>query len=388
MLKTIVEIATETIGTETGLLMLINEEKNVLEIHEQRGYPEGKLPAQIPLDAGIVAKVIENKSSVITSDFTSSHQYAGYRRFGFETESCLLTPILLKEKVIGLVFLGNKLNHDFFTAGNEKLLTALCNQAAIFIENVRLFEESLAQHRLQQQLKIAHDIQTSLLPSQPPEIPGFDLYGISVPAVDVGGDYFDYIELRDERWGVVVGDVAGKGVPAALLMTTTRSMLRSQAYLEKTSSRMLTKLNDQLVKEDIPDRFVTMIYAILEPDSREIRFSCAGHDPLLVYHGSENKFREYHPKGLVLGIMPDQQYEELKINPGDGDIALIYTDGITEALNDRNEEFGLQGLKDIVEKHHELSAHEIADEVLKAVRRFSHDCSQHDDITLMVIKRL
>jgi phosphoserine phosphatase RsbU/P len=281
-------------------------------------------------------------------------------------------------KLIG-VFTASHTELDGFPAEQLRLLQALCGYVAVAVHNARRFQEE--QHLRQEMSREANEarkIQQALLPRCSPFIPGFAISGLSTPAGAVGGDWYDFIPFEDGRWGLVLADVAGKGTAAALLMSATRGMLRSLATA-CCPSEVLTKLNQLLVSDFPSGRFVTMLYAILDPATRELRFSSAGHLRPLLIEDSQARFLETE-RGLPLGIGLGE-YSEAQVHLAEGSRLLFYSDGITEATNPDEEEYGAQRLE-----QHFRRADASAESILQDVRTFANGAGLHDDATVILVK--
>ncbi len=301
------------------------------------------------------------------------------------TLSEVAIPLHVDGKLIG-VFTASHPELDAFPAEQLRLLQALCSYVAVAVHNARRFQQErreLQQERrereeMSREANEARKIQQALLPRSSPYIPGFVVSGLSTPAGAVGGDWYDFIPFDDGRWGLVLADVSGKGTAAALLMSATRGMLRSLATA-CCPSEVLTKLNELLVNDFPSGRFVTMIYAILDPASRVLRFASAGHLRPLLIEDSHAQFLDTE-RGLPLGIGTGT-YSEAQVQLAPGSRLLFYSDGITEATNPEGDEYGAERL----ETHFRQSdASEVS--ILEDVRRFANGAGLHDDATVILLK--
>jgi sigma-B regulation protein RsbU (phosphoserine phosphatase) len=293
------------------------------------------------------------------------------------TLSEVAIPLQVDGKLIG-VFTASHTELDAFSAEQLRLLQALCGYVAVAVHNARRFQEE--QHLRQEMSREANEarkIQQALLPRSSPLIPGFTISGLSTPAGAVGGDWYDFIPFDDGRWGLVLADVSGKGTAAALLMSATRGMLRSLASA-CCPSEVLMKLNQLLVNDFPSGRFVTMVYAILDPATRVLRFSSAGHLRPLLIENSQARFLETE-RGLPLGIGLGE-YSEAQVHLAEGSRLLFYSDGITEATNPEEEEYGAERLE-----RHFQRADASAESILKDVRTFANGAGLHDDATVILV---
>jgi sigma-B regulation protein RsbU (phosphoserine phosphatase) len=295
------------------------------------------------------------------------------------TLSEVAIPLHVDGKLIG-VFTASHPELDAFPAEQLRLLQALCSYVAVAVHNARRFQEE--QHQRQKMTREANEarkIQQALLPRSSPYIPGFVITGLSTPAGAVGGDWYDFIPFTDGRWGLVLADVSGKGMAAALLMSATRGMLRSLSEAACSPSEVLIKLNELLVNDFPSGRFVTMIYGVLDPVARTLTFSSAGHLRPLLIENSHARFLDTE-RGMPLGIGPGD-YSEAQVQLPQGARLLFYSDGITEAANLEEDEYGAARL----EKHFGQSEAS-AESILEDVRTFANGAGLHDDATVILVQ--
>ena len=238
----------------------------------------------------------------------------------------------------------------------------------------------------EQELRVARGIQQSLLPKDLPRLAGWEMAGYYQPAREVGGDFYDFLELEDGRLGLVVGDATGKGIPAALVMATTRSMLRAVSQASDSPGEVLRRANDPLVTDIPPNMFVTCLYAILELESGRLRYANAGHDLPYRRHGGEAE--ELRARGMPLGLMPGMEYEEKEIVLSKGESVLFYSDGLVEAHDPGGEMFGFPRLRRLISAHGAGSGDKLVDFLLAELARFTGEgWEQEDDITLVTLQR-
>ena len=294
------------------------------------------------------------------------------------TLSEVAIPMHIDGKLVGVLTASHS-ELDAFSREQLRLLQALCAHIAVAINNAQLFrKEREERERMTREALEASAIQQALLPKASPYIPGFAVSGLSVSAGAVGGDWYDFIPMSDGRWGLVLADVAGKGTAAALLMSATRGMLRSLAEAACSPSQVLTKLN-QLLVEDFPaGRFVTMVYAVLDPIRRTLRFASAGHLEPLLLMDSEARFVKTE-KGIPLGIRTGD-FSQIEVDLPKGARVVLYSDGITEAENADQEQYGAERLQ-----KHALQATSSAESILADVRVFANGTGLRDDATVIFV---
>lgn len=244
--------------------------------------------------------------------------------------------------------------------------------------------------RMAKELEIARRVQMSLLPKSSPTMAGFDIAGTCIPAFEVGGDYYDFVHLPDNRIGIAIGDVSGKGVPAAIYMTLTKGILQSHAEENVSPKRVLSKVNSLMYRTIDRNSFVSMFYAILDPSARTIRFARAGQCPVILAHHGNERGLFLTPKGMALGLevgkVFDSVLEEQEMSLNSGDVLVFYTDGFTEAMNSAGHEFGEDRLAESIKRHRHLSASAIIGAISSDVQAFTAGWQQHDDMTIVVVK--
>jgi serine phosphatase RsbU (regulator of sigma subunit)/anti-sigma regulatory factor (Ser/Thr protein kinase) len=299
----------------------------------------------------------------------------------------LVVPLMSQGELIGMINLGPRLSEQEYSADDRKLLNDLATQAAPAVRVAQLVRqqqvEALERGRIEQELKIAAIIQQTLLPKSLPVIDGYEVAAYYQPAREVGGDFYEFIYLEDGRIAFIIGDVTDKGVPAALVMATTRTLLRAAAERLTSPGAVLERVND-LLEPDIPARmFVTCLYALLDPKTGLMQFANAGHD--LPYRAGRTGTDELHARGMPLGLMPGMTYEEKTIQLNPGDTVLLYSDGLAEAHAPDGEMFGFPRVKVLLD--HEARGQELIDYLLSELADFTGEgWEQEDDVTLVTLQ--
>jgi serine phosphatase RsbU (regulator of sigma subunit) len=304
----------------------------------------------------------------------------------------LLVPLVSQGELIGLLNLGPRLSQQEYSADDRKLLSDLATQTAPAVRVAQLVrqqqQEAKERERIEQELKVARLIQQTLLPKTLPELPGYEVAAYYQPAREVGGDFYDFLTLEDGRLGLVVGDVTDKGVPAALVMATTRTMLRAAAQRLLSPGEVLQRVNDVLVQDIPPNMFVTCLYAILDPESGRLVYANAGHDlPYRRRAGRGGAAEELRARGMPLGLMPGMGYEEKEMVLEKGESVLFYSDGLVEAHDRRREMFGFPRLQGLVGAHRSGGSSLISFLLAELGRFTGEGWEQEDDITLVTLDR-
>jgi serine phosphatase RsbU (regulator of sigma subunit) len=293
-------------------------------------------------------------------------------------------PLVAQEELVGLLALGPKLSEDGYTRWDRELLSALSDQAATAITMGRLVSQIRTRERMDQELRMARQIQTSLLPKVACEIPGFDIAAYWRAAREVGGDFYDFIPLSNGGMGLVVADVSDKGVPAALFMALSRALVRASAVGSPAPGEALRRANELILADASSGMFVTLLYAILDPASHGMTYVNAGHMPPLL--SRRDGILPLRTSGIALGITEDIELETREVQLSEGDVIVLYTDGVTDAINGRKEEFGQTRLAKVIAENRDLTAEGLVAKINAAVANFVGGERQFDDFTLLVLK--
>ncbi|MBE0478911.1 SpoIIE family protein phosphatase [Candidatus Aerophobetes bacterium] len=398
----------DVVGAELGVLFLMDEKKNRLvcgpiaqstgEKKGEVGTLSGKSSAQIIKRGGwesskendCVSWVAENKKSLVINDVQNDSRFSDslFQEINFKVVSTLCVPLVTKDKVIGVIQICNKKDTYTFNKNDEMLLASFAVHAAIAIENAKFYQEMVEQERIKKELEIAHQLQTSLLPDKPPLIKGYDIAAISLPAKEVGGDFYDFIDIDRGKTGLVIGDVAGKGLPAALFMVLSRSFLRAQAIGNPDAHLVLERTNHLIANDARNGMFVTGLYGILDADKHVLRLSNAGHNPCVIVRAATGECEIMKLDGIALGVLDDYAFAQEEIVLEKGDIVTFYTDGIVESVNNENEQFGMERMIKLLMDNTDSSAQKLVDMIREETESFAVGQPQFDDLTILIVKVL
>jgi len=331
---------------------------------------------------------IEEKNEVVMiHDMNRSRFFRHKPNWYFKGGSLLATTLRFKHEVIGFMVVG-KFSAFGFVEESRGLFRAFCDQVAVALENVRLVELSIEREVYREELRVAHQAQMRLLPQQIPKISDLDVDGFCLTANDIGGDFYDYIQISNQRLDVVIGDVSGKGAAAAFYMAELKGVLQSLAPHSQSPKGMLIQINDFLLSHMESNMFVTMIYIIFDFSKKQARFARAGHEPLCYFH--DQQIRWIEKKGIGLGLASGNQFadvmEEECISLTQGDGFFLYTDGLIEVRNQEDEEFGHQRLDALLHDFPQLTAQEINETVREKIKQFRNEAPQQDDMTAVMIR--
>ena len=361
--------------------------------HQQEEEQEQAPQLQIAPNDPIVA-YLASASGVVEIDKLDLHSPALDAMKASQIK--VVVPLVSQGELIGLLNLGPRLSQQEYSADDRKLLNDLATQTAPAVQVAQLVRQQQRQaqerERIEQELRVARLIQQTLLPKQVPDLEGYKLAAYYQPAREVGGDFYDFLKLDDEHLGLVVGDVTDKGVPAAIVMATTRTMLRASAQRLDSPGEVLKRVNDVIVRDIPPNMFITCLYAILDLKSGLLRYANAGHD--LPYRRRRRSSsseaggaEELRATGMPLGLLPGMSYEEKEIVLDRGDSVLFYSDGLVEAHDPERKMFGFPRLQGLVGAHRS-DGPAMVNFLLSELARFTgEEWEQEDDITLVTLDR-
>ena len=342
-------------------------------------------------DEGLIGRVWQTGQSVYLSEFSDAPELAKLRSSAFGTRSVMAAALRYGNQDLGALALANGPMGVPFSQGDFVVFKSLAEQSAFALYNAIIYSMANEKKRLDHDLEIARDIQRILLPSEAPAIDGFQISGINVPARLVSGDYFDYIRVDDERLGVAIADVSGKGVPASLIMAICRSVLRAEAARNPSPADVLRKVNRQLYPDIKEDMFISMAYLILDHHRDSITLARAGHDAPLLYKQQSQTVTPVKSPGMVVGIDSGNVFDRLTVDFAISlerdDCLVLYTDGVTETLNAEEDEFGLDRVIQAVRARANDGAQAIVKKIIQDVRDFTGSLPQNDDITLIAIRK-
>jgi len=298
-------------------------------------------------------------------------------------------PLIARGRLVGAKIVGlhrKRLGQTPFTARRINILNGIAQQAATAVVNNQLYRESADRARLQQELDVAHTIQASFLPDGSPNIPGCSVATYWQAARQVGGDFYDFLPLNDDKWGVVIADVADKGVPAALFMAVSRTILRTVAFNREDPAHVLMRTNEIIAREARSDLFVTVFYGVWDPNTERFTYANAGHNPPLLLQPN-GSFQPLPGNGIALGVLPEIQMQSRSMSLRPGETIIFYTDGVTEALNEDFDEFGLERLQVAARAAARRPVPDIVRHITTSIRDHTGQTPQFDDMTLIILKR-
>jgi len=380
--------AMRVLDVSSGVIFLENEKTKELELvfHADREDVQKLVHPQMLLE--YAEKVTRDGKEILIDDAGRFPKSYFDNLKNKELSSLLAVPIHAHDKMTGTLVLIGKLGDDTFQSGDIKLAEAIAGYAGITIQSNRLVEQMRIAEALQHEMKLARNIQQSLLPRSLPQTEYFDVDAICEPAADVGGDYFSVNQLSDSLWEFVIADVSGHGIGAAMTMASLRSILRSESRLRGSVKQVVESAN-MLLAQDTEETgmYATLFLARFNAEDKTLTYCNAGHLVPLLWRNGRGEFERLDEGGLPVGMFAGEKFEQRTIDTAEDDLLVMFTDGVTEARDDSGSFFGEKRLQSVLRGSIHMSANEILNQLMKAVREFQHSELQRDDITVVVVKR-
>lgn len=392
LLHDIIESTKGMVEAEASSLFLLSDGGKNLELTIPTGPATAEVSGKkIASDHGISGWVVQHQQPVLITDVQSDPRFQGelLSNPNFQSRNMICVPLNNNQgKTIGVLQAIN-IKEDFLNEEMLGLFQTLANQAATALENVHVKQQQLAAELVNKELEVATEIQARFFPQQTPNLEGYEVAGYSIPAKDVGGDYYDFIPNPEPgQHGFVVADVTGKGVPASLLMATMRATLRANIQNNPNDIvQALRQVNGDIYRDSPVDKFITSIYCNLDYESHELSYVNSGHNPPYIVRANDNLIEELDQGGLMLGIMEEIDLPKATLSIDKGDILMLFSDGVTEATNPSGELFSEERFEQWLLDHIQLSAEEMKDALLKTLRDYADGSPQSDDITFIIVKR-
>ena len=385
IVNSIVEKCVKHLNVEQGAVLLFDKQEDSAELKtmvRRLDSNVGTIPYRLGDQLG--GWMLKNQAPLLIDDLGADERFRVSQEVDSPIRSLMCVPLRLKARMIGVLIVFNKQSGEAFAESDQRLLTIIAAQSAQVIENARLYEEEKALRRMQQEMEMARSIQANLLPKAQPSIPGYDIAGMSVSAANVGGDYYDFLPSQD-RLILCLGDVSGKGMPASLLMANVQATIRGQNLVSSSAAECMSRSNRLMFESTDSAKFVTFFYGILDIAARTLEYSNAGHNPpILLSDGDASQRLE--TGGPVLGVLPDFSYEQATVELHPGDLLLIFSDGFSEAMNRRLEEFGEDQLLSLAVENRGDSAAALIERISLAVVAHTGEAPQTDDMTIIAVR--
>ncbi|RLC01289.1 MAG: hypothetical protein DRH90_16535 [Deltaproteobacteria bacterium] len=379
-------------GTDLGSVTMPDTLENV---KQDESDPSGTLVNRIEIDISyedpLIQKIAERKKEVtiydVREDSFFEENRASYEKTFQRLNATMIIPLIYEDRVTGLISLGDKKSGKFYRREDINLLNTLANQGAVALENAFMLEEVIEKERMEEELSIAKDLQVSMLPAECPRVEGLEIAAYSMSAMEVGGDFYDFIEMGADKACLVIGDVTGKSVSGALVMSASRSIFRMLSEENFSVADIMIRANRRTKKDIKSGMFVALLYAVLDAKEKRIQMCSAGQtQPIHLRAGAETAdLVETIGDTFPLGILEEVDYQETQVQVASGDKLVFYTDGIVEAMNPASEMFGFERLQEIIQQSKALNAEALLKEIIEGVDDFAAGAAQHDDITIIVV---
>ncbi len=378
LFETILQLALSAVEAKRGVILTLDEGE--LQVRASKG--DG-----FTISAAVRDQVLRDKCSLSIRDAQRHDALSKQQSIVLQSvRSMMAAPLQTGTRVIGLIYVDNGSVVRPFSQDDLDLLTVMANVAAIRIENARLAEVEQSEKLMEANLTEASEIQRSLLPTEPPAYDGWELAGINLPCQTVGGDYFDFIPYQDGRLAVVVGDVAGKGLPAALLMSSLQAKVQMLRESNPSPGHAVATLNRSLTERCPLGKFITFFYALLDPLSGTLEYSNAGHNYPLILR-QDGSVEKLSGSGLVMGLFSAVHYEVKKTKLAPGDLLVLYSDGVTEAADSADVEFGDTGLAEFLAARKAIRCEDIVNQLVEHIRKWRGTKAFADDFTVVLVRR-
>jgi len=383
----IVQKCVKHLRVDQGAVMLLDEKDKKSSLHTMvRKVDTVANGLPFRLDDQLTGWMLKHQQPLLINDLKNDNRFQVDRGENISIKSLIAVPLQSKGRMIGVLTVFNRRSAEGFNEDDKRLLTIIAAQSAQVIETARLYQEEQQFQKMQQDMKLARLIQQNLLPKKAPLVDGYALAGISLPATQVGGDYYDFVTLQDGKIAFCLGDVSGKGMPAALLMSNLQATLRSQTINCSCARECLEKSNFLLYQSTDSEKYATLFYGILDPANHRLAYANAGHNyPIVI--SRDGTFQRLKTIGIPLGFLEQFDFSEHTISFEKGSILVLFSDGISEAMNVFEEEFEEERILEILREHLDSGPNEIINHIVDAVKQHAGEAAQSDDMTLVVIKR-
>lgn len=382
------EVITAT-KAERGFVTL-SEAEGGLVFRSARGMDHTTIEEpQFQISRGVVEEVAQSGVAILTNDAQLDDRFSQRQSvMSLGLRSILCAPLKFKDRMLGVIYVDNRFQAGIFAKTDLELLSAIASSAAIAIENARLYQVAIEKGRMERELQMAFQVQSSLIPKGTPHFPDWEFAAFWQPAREVAGDYYDFIHKENQKLGLVIADVTDKGMPAALFMALTRSIVRASFNQSNSPARAITMANRLICADSTSDMPVTLFLCQFAPERQEIIYVNAGHNPPLHFQAKQNEFFEMKRTGMALGVESQVKYSQSIQSVSPGDFIVFYTDGVIDATTRENEEFGQERFLRVLYDHSSDPADKIILAIKESIGDFTGSNAPYDDITIVIARRL
>jgi len=386
LLVKIMELSLSIVSAQVGSIIL--DEKGVLDTKVEWGLNHEIMTKIMHASGGPLIEFVKESQEPFLVDNASEDSRIDISSLDVELEAIIIIPLFTNDKFLGMLNIVNPSGSQTFSKQDIELLVTITNLLSISIENAILYKEALEKERIREQLNIARKIQQDLMPAEAPQFEDYDISGINITCDETGGDYYDYFSPEPDKFmNIVVGDVSGHGIGAALFMATARAHIRASITNMESILKAMSTINNLLIEDmEKNDHFMTLFILRLDLSLMRIKYISAGHETSIIYRKSNDSFIELKSTGLPVGLIEDAEFKQAEHQLQAGDILFLYTDGIKEAMNEQEELYGYERIKEMLKQNSALPVDEIRQEIISDVEKYCSGYPQQDDWTVVIIK--
>ncbi|MBI1807811.1 MAG: SpoIIE family protein phosphatase [Ignavibacteria bacterium] len=385
VIENVVKRSVRAVSGQQGMITLVDEIAPTEMKTLVRAVDSTTDHERFHLNQNVLGWMMINKKPLISNDIATDSRFTGVKVEG-QFRSLVCVPLLVKNRLVGILAVFNKKDHGIFSDDDKRLLSIIATQSGQILENARLYEEEQKKMAMEKELIAAREVQMNLLPKHLPQVSHFEFAALTIPAQEIGGDFYDFIRMDDASYEIVIADVAGKGLPAALLATLGKGVLYAQA-LEHRSPQLHIRQSNRILRGSIPRKsFITMLLVVVQSASRSIVVSNAGHCYPLLFRYETKTVEPLTVKGMPLNFTDNILCEERTLVMEPNDCLLLYSDGASEANNGHQEMFGVDRLQEILADHGQRPTDQLLQTIVGELKSFSKGVPQSDDITLLAVK--
>jgi len=378
----------KNLKAERGFIAL-RDDSGDMAFRSARGIDQTTIDhPEFEISRGVVERVFQAGEGLRVSDAQMDDRFSSRQSVvNLKLRSILCVPLKLKDSVLGVIYVDNRIAAGIFTENDMELLTAISSSAVIAIENARLYEVAVEKGRMEREMQMAFQVQSSLIPDKIPIYTGWDFAACWRPARQVSGDFYDFVSMDNGLLNCVIADVTDKGMPAALFMALTRSIVRANFDQNSTLAAGIAQANRLICADSSLNMPVTLFCCQLDLATGNLTYVNAGHNPPIMYSLEENAYSELRPTGMVLGFDEEARFEQRSVTLAIGDFVVCYTDGVLDAINAQEEAYEIERLQKVIQDNRKVTASELVEAIESSILQFAGDRPLYDDLTMLVIRR-
>lgn len=389
VLDRVMDEVVKALKAERGFVALRGE-NGELAFRSARGINQTTIDQpEFQISRGVVDQVFQTGEGIQISDAQSDDRFSSrHSVLNLNLRSILCTPLKLKDNLLGVIYIDNRIMAGIFTDDHLELLTAIAASAAIAIENARLYEVAVEKGRMEREMQMAYRVQSSLIPEEVPQFDGWEFAASWRPARQVSGDFYDFIPVDAGRLNFMIADVTDKGMPAALFMALTRSLVRASLDQASTLKEAISRANRLICADSTSNMPVTLFACQLDLNTGKLIYVNAGHNPPMIYSVEKGELIDIRPTGMFLGFEEEAEYEQGSMTLAPGDYLVCYTDGVLDAIDAQEEAFEMERFQRVIKDNLDASANELMEAIETSVLEFIGDTLPYDDLTTLIVRRI